>query len=45
MSGSFVAYVWVAYGVSLAGLALTAAITLAAYGRAKRAIKDSETKP
>ena len=45
MSGPYVLYVWLAYGISLAGLALTLAATLAAYHKAKRAIKDSETKP
>jgi len=45
MSGPFVAYVWTAYGISLCALALTVVWTLAAYYKAKRAIKDSETKP
>jgi heme exporter protein CcmD len=45
MSGPFALYVWIAYSVSLAGLAATIAVTFAAYRRAKRAVKDSETKP
>ena len=44
MSGPFVSYVWAAYGISLCTLALTVVVTLAAYHKAKRAIKDSETK-
>lgn len=45
MSEPFVLYVWAAYAISLCALALTLVVTLAAYHKAKRAIKDSETKP
>jgi len=45
MSGPFAFYVWAAYGISLCALALTVVVTLMAYYKAKRAIKDSETKP
>jgi len=45
MSGPFALYVWVAYGISLCALALTVVVTLTAYHKAKRAIKDLETKP
>jgi heme exporter protein CcmD len=45
MSGPFAAYVWAAYAISLAALALTVVVTLVAYRKAKRAVQDSETKP
>jgi len=44
MSGPFAAYVWGAYAVSLMGLALMVVATLLSYRKAKRAVKDSETK-
>lgn len=45
MSGPFVEYVWVAYGLTALVLGLTIAVTLAAYRNARRAVQDSETKP
>jgi len=44
MSGPFAGYVWAAYAVSLAGLAAMLVVTLAAYRKARRAVKDLETK-
>jgi heme exporter protein CcmD len=42
--GGYAAYVWPAYGISFAGLALATFLTLRAYARAKRAVAMLESK-
>ncbi len=40
--GGYAIYVWPAYGISLAGLATAAGLTLRAYARAKAALARLE---
>jgi heme exporter protein CcmD len=41
--GKYAAYVWPAYGVSLAGLGLAIILTLSAYTRAKKRLATLES--
>lgn len=40
--GKYAAYVWPAYGVSVVGIAAAIALTLSAYGRAKKKLATLE---